>query len=243
MTLNQRVTKGIILAAGDGERLGSLTVTYPKVLLLVNEKPLISYPIEAMVAAGISEIAIIVGYLGNKVTEVLGNGSNFDVKIQYITNLDYLGGNAISVYKARDWAQRSPIVLCMGDHLIEDTLVRRLLDRQTLNETLCIDYTSAKHHQITEATKVVVDKAGRIKDIGKNLTRWDALDTGVFLLTENFFRALDELILKVGIDLETSDVIRFLISRGHRFDTCDVSGLFWMDVDTEEDLNMVRVSV
>ena len=241
MALNQRVNKGVILAAGDGDRLGSLTSTCPKVLLSVNDKALISYPIEAMVAAGISEVGIVVGYLADKVVEVLGNGSNFGVKTRYIFNSDYLGGNAISVYKAREWAQGAPIVLCMGDHLMENTLVRRLLDRQTLNETLCIDCSPAQHHQLAEATKVIVDKAGCIKDIGKNLTYWDGLDTGVFLLTENFFRALDELVSRLGIDIEISDVIRFLISRGHCFDTCNVSGCFWADVDTEEILNMLRV--
>ena len=241
MVLGQRVNKGIILAAGYGSRLGSLTATCPKVLLPVNGKALISYPIEAMVAAGISEIAIVVGYLGDKVVEVLGNGSSFGVKTEYIFNPDYLGGNAISVYKARDWAQDDPIVLCMGDHLIEDKVVKRLLDRQTLNETLCVDYAPAQHHQPAEATKVTVDKDGCIKDIGKNLIYWDGLDTGVFLLTENFFRAMDTLVPRLGIDIEISDVIRFLISGGHCFDTCNVSGCFWVDVDTEETLNMVRV--
>jgi choline kinase len=239
--VKSKVKKGVILAAGDGDRLGSLTATCPKVLLPVNDKTLISYPIEALAAAGISEIMIVVGYLADKVMEVLGDGSNFGVRLQYIFNPDYLGGNAISVYKARDWAQGDPIVLCMGDHLIEETLVRRLLDRQTLNETLCIDYTPAPHHQLAEATKVIVDKAGCIKDIGKDLICWDALDTGVFLLTENYFRALDELVPKLGIDIEISDVIRFLVSRGYRFGTRSVSGCFWADVDTEETLNTIRV--
>ncbi len=52
---------------------------------------------------------------------------------------------------------------------------------------------------------------------------------------------LDELVPRLGIDIELSDVIRFLVSRGHRFHTCNVSGCFWADVDTEEDLNRVRV--
>ena len=241
MMLNQKVDKGVILAAGVGDRLGSLTTTCPKVLLPVNDKTLISYPIEALATAGISEILIVVGYLADKVIEVLGNGSNLGVRLQYIFNPDYLGGIAISVFKARDWAQGNPIVLCMGDHLIEGTLVRRLLDRPTFNETLCIDYTPEQYHQLAEATKVSVDSAGCIKDIGKDLIYWDALDTGVFLLTENFFRALDELVPKLGIGIEISDVIRFLMSRGHHFDTCNVSGCFWVDVDTEEDLKMVRV--
>jgi len=238
--LNKKVNKGVILAAGDGDRLGVLTATCPKVLLAVNDKPLISYPIEALAAAGIGEIAIVVGYLADKVTQALGDGSSFGVRLQYIFNPDYLGGNAISVYKAKDWAQGDPIVLCMGDHLIEPKLVRHLVNRLTLTETLCIDYTQAKHLQLAEATKVAVDSAGYISDIGKDLVYWNALDTGVFLLTENFFQALDELIPRLGIDIEISDVIRFMVSRGHRFNTCSVSGYYWADVDTPEDLNVVR---
>ncbi len=204
------------------------------------EAPLISYPIEALAAVGISDIAIVVGYLGDKVIEVLGDGSDFGVRLQYINNSDYLGGNAISVYKAREWTQKEPVVLCMGDHLIKAEMVRRLLDRQNPTETLCIDFTPIPHHQADEATKVAVDGTGCIKDIGKELVHWDALDTGVFLLTENFFQALHEIIQYRGTNVEISDVIRFLVSRGHPFDTCDVSGCFWADIDTKEDLDLVR---
>ena len=241
MMLNREVIKGVILAAGDGDRLGSLTAMCPKVLLSVNGKPLISYPIEALAAAGISEIAIVVGYLSDKVIEALGDGSNFGVRLQYIFNPDYLGGNAISVYKARDWAQGVPIVLCMGDHIIDSKLVRCLVNRLSLTETLCVDYTPAEYHQLAEATRVAVDSAGYINDIGKDVVCWNALDTGVFLLTDCFFQALDELIPRFGIDIEISDVIRFLVSRGHRFNTCGVSGHYWADVDTPEDLKMVNV--
>ncbi len=238
--LRRRIHKGIILAAGDGDRLGFLTIACPKVLLSVNDVPLIRYPIEALVAAGISDIAIVVGYLGDKVIEIVGNGSDFGVRLKYIYNSDYLGGNAISVYMAREWAQGEPVILCMGDHLIERKMIKRLLDRQILSETLCIDYTPSQYHQLAEATKVIVDGAGCIKDIGKELVFWDAIDTGIFLLTESFFQALDELIPRRGIDVEISDVIRLLISQGHSFDTCNVSGSSWTDVDTKEDLDLAR---
>jgi len=236
----QKTNKGIILAAGYGARLGPLTTICPKVLLPANDKPLISNPIEAMAAAGITKIAIVVGYLGNKVADTLGDGRNLGVEIHYIPNPDYSGGNAISVYKAREWVQGEPVVLCMGDHVIDGEIVKRLLDRQVFHETLCIDYTPASHHELVEATKVIVDTAGCIKDIGKDLVYWDALDTGVFLLTEAFFQALHELVKRRGIEVAISDVTSFLVSRGHPFDTCDVSGCFWADVDTKEDLDMVR---
>lgn len=243
MVFRQKINKGVILAAGDGSRLGSLTLTCPKVLLPVHDrKPLITYPIQALAAAGIREIAIVVGYLGDKVIETLGNGRKFGVKLQYIRNPEYLSGNAFSAYKAEDWMQGDPIALCMGDHLIERKLVKHLLDdSQTPNETLCVDYTPAQYHQLDEATKVTVDSTGAIKGIGKDLVYWDALDAGVFLLTENFFRALRKLIHQGGTGVEITDVIQFLVSQGYRFDTCNVSGYSWMDVDTEKDLNVARM--
>ena len=237
----RKVDKGVILAAGDGDRLGPLTLMCPKVVLPVNGVPLIRYPIDALVAAGISDIAIVVGYLGGKVMEELGNGSSFGARLQYVYNCDYRGGNAISLYRAGEWVQGEPIVLSMGVHLIEGKMVERLLDKQTSRETLCIDYSPSEYHQLAEATKVSVNREGCIKDIGKDLVYWDALDTGVFLLTQNFFRALDELVPRLGIEAEISSVIRLFINRGYRFDTCDASGCFWMDVDTEENLNMARM--
>ncbi len=237
----EKVNKGIILAAGDGDRLGSLTAICPKVLLPVNGKEqLIRYPIEALAAAGVRDIAVVVGYLGDSVMEEMGNGDDFGVRLQYVYNSDYLGGNAISVYKAREWVQGEPVVLCMGDHLIDGKIIKRLLDRPAVNETLCIDYTPASHHDLAEATKVTVDSAGRIENIGKDLVYWDALDTGVFLLTENFFQALHELIQRCGTEVTISDVTSFLVGQGHPFNTCDVSGCLWADIDTKEDLDRVK---
>ena len=174
--------------------------------------------------------------------ELVGNGSDCGVRLKYIYNSDYLGGNAISVYRAREWAQGEPVILCMGDHLIEPRMVKRLLDRQILNETLCIDYTPAQQHKLDETTKVIVDGTGCIKDIGKELICWDAIDAGVFLLTDNFFKAIHTLIQYRGTDVEISDVIRFLINHGHRFDTCNVSDCSWADIDTKEDLGLARRS-
>ncbi len=86
ITLKRTIHKGIILAAGDGDRLGSLTLTHPKTMLLVNGVALISHPIKALAAAQVRDIAIVVGYLGDMVADELGNGSSFGVRFEYITN-------------------------------------------------------------------------------------------------------------------------------------------------------------
>ena len=235
-----RVTKGIILAAGDGDRLGILTQRYPKALLPVGGQPLIGYPIATQAAVGIKEIAIVVGYLEDQIRKALGDGSQFGVSLNYISNDDYLGGNAVSVDKAREWAQGAPVILCMGDHLIEKDLVSRLVESGATGEMLCVDYNMGEYLDINEATKVALDGDGCIMGIGKGLTYWDAFDTGVFLLTSRFFRALKKLVRQYGVGLEMSDAIQFLIAQGYCVGTCDVSGCFWMDIDTEDDLNMIR---
>lgn len=236
-TAKRHVSKGVILAAGDGDRLGDLTATCPKVLLPVRGKPLIWHSIEALVASGIKEIAVVVGYSATQVEATLGDGSRFGARLKYITNPDYLGGNAVSVWKAKPWTEGEPFVLCMGDHIMEQGFVSRLLDKVPVAETLCVDLAPAGHHQLAEATKVLIDSAGGVRAIGKELASWDGLDTGVFLLTGRFLDAVEELTPELGIHIEISDVVRLLVGRGSRFATCDVTGSFWADVDTEEDLN------
>ncbi len=239
MGLTGYISKGVVLAAGDGGRLRLLTGIYPKVLLPVRGKPLISHPIEALAAAGIRDIAIVVGYSASQLRAALGDGSRFGVRLSYIFNRDYCGGNAISVNKVRPWAAAEPFVLCMGDHIIEPGFISRLLDKSPTAEMLCVDFAPRGHHQLAEATKVLVDSTGCIRSIGKELAHWNALDTGVFLLTERFLDAIDELIPELDIDIDISNVIRSMVDRGYRFATCDVSGSFWADVDTEEDLALI----
>jgi CDP-L-myo-inositol myo-inositolphosphotransferase len=128
----------------------------------------------------------------------------------------------------------------MGDHIIQTEIVWRLLSTKIITDTLCIDYPPALRHDIEEATRVALYEDGCIRDIGKKLKSWDALDTGVFLLTERFFNAVEELARLRGNSIEMSDVIRFMVAQGHRFNTCDVSSCSWMDIDIEEDLKLAQ---
>lgn len=237
--VNRHINKGVVLAAGDGSRLQPITNNHPKVLLPIQGKPLICYPIDALVAAGVKQIAVVVGYLATEVRAALGDGRRFGVRLDYILNPDYEGGNAISVSKARAWADGESFILCMGDHIVETEIVSRLLSDSTFADTLCVDYAPPSHHCLAEATKVVVDSAGYIRRIGKELAYWHALDTGVFLLTRRFMSAIDELFPEFSTELEISDVIRFMVSKGEQFATRDVSGCPWTDIDTEEDLKHI----
>lgn len=234
------VSKGVILAAGYGSRLNALTQITPKVLIPVLGKPLILYPIESLVSAGIKEIAVVIGHLGEKVKRFFHENPIPGVNLHYVHNMDHHGGNAISVKIGGEWAAGEPFVLCMGDHIIHRDFVSHFLGKAICQETLGIDFNPGDHCIIEEATKVKVNSKGIISSIGKGLIQWDAIDTGVFLLTESFVSAVMELSNHQGKHIGISEVICFMLKRGQDFLTVNTSGLFWADIDTKEDMKLVE---
>ena len=227
--------RGVILAAGDGGRLRPLTDSQPKVLLPVQERPLISYPLEALASQGITEIAIVVGYRARQVTEALQSWAPRDCSLEFVHNPDYEGGNALSLRVARDFVGDDPFVLCMGDHIIEPALVSMLLAARPAATTLVVDSEASLESQLNDATRVLIDGDNRLMRIGKRLRTWNAVDTGVFRFTPAVFSTVDELYGDRGDGLELSDVMQFLAARDPHVSTCDASGLFWTDIDTVED--------
>jgi 1L-myo-inositol 1-phosphate cytidylyltransferase len=228
--------KGVVLAAGDGGRLRPRTQFTSKVLLEVGGQPLIHYPIEALRLAGITDIAVVVGYLGDSVRNAL---HAVYPRITIIENEQYEEGLALSVLAARSFVMDDPFVLCMGDHPISPDIPRSVLSNGYTECVLCVDWGARLSCQVNDGTRVLVDSNGYISAIGKRLDRWNAMDTGVFRMTTDVFTAIDHLVHRQGASVSVSDVVRYLGLNGQPFATCDVSGTFWGDVDTAEDYHSI----
>lgn len=108
----------MILAAGRGERMRPLTDSTPKPLLCVAGKPLIQHHIEALVAAGLTEIVINHAWLGEQIERTLGDGEQFSASIQYSAEgqaLETAGG----IYKALPLLGDGPFIVINGDILTD----------------------------------------------------------------------------------------------------------------------------
>jgi len=232
--------KGVILAAGDGTRLAPLTLTCPKPLLPVSGRPMLDYTIEAFVTAGIEELVLVVGYKAEKIQRHVGDGSRYGARVEYAFNPDYHLGNALSVYAAREVVGDESFVLAMSDHMISHRILTALLAKQNGWDTLCVDHLAHAPPQVNDATKVWVDERGFITRIGKRIYRWNAIDAGVFLFTPRIFGAIAHLPRAGDEGCGISDAVTWLIEKGPGMRACDVSGAFWMDVDTLEDLRYVE---
>ena len=98
--LNAKITKAIILSAGLGTRMGSLTKDIPKVMLELNGKPLLLHNIELLKSYGVNEFCINLHYLPEAIKDFLGDGSKFGVKIHYNFEPELLGtSGALTAFK------------------------------------------------------------------------------------------------------------------------------------------------
>ena len=115
--------KGVVLAGGLGTRLGPLTVVTNKHLLPVYNQPMIYYPIQALVNAGITDIMIVTG--GNSAGDflkLLGNGKAFGLKHLNYTYQEGEGGIADALSLVEHFAAGDPVCVVLGDNIIEGNI-------------------------------------------------------------------------------------------------------------------------
>jgi CDP-L-myo-inositol myo-inositolphosphotransferase len=227
--------KALILAAGLGRRQMKNDSSKPLIPLL--GLTLIERIILTTKKAGISDFLIVVGYNGDKIIKHLADGRKLDVKLDYVINDEWKRGNGISVLKAREFFHES-FILLMADHIFDHEILNKLR-KSTLRQDeciLCVDEKKHKYLDLEDATKVIVTD-GRITDIGKQLIRYNAIDTGIFLCTPSIFDALDESI--ANGDESLSGGINILANK-EKMKALDVSDKYWIDVDNGKDLKNVK---
>jgi choline kinase len=223
------MTRAIILAAGRGERLVS-GKAYPKPLQRVRGTPLIVRVLRNLERAGVDEVGIVVGYLGDVLIDALEEASlGLDLSLRYFWNRNYDKPNGTSLLAAKEFVQ-GPTFLLMSDHLWSPELIERVEEFPLRDDeaVLGVDFKIDDCCDLDDATKVVL-QGDRIVEIGKQLRFYDALDTGVFRITPAVIEALERVDGPEGCSL--SQGIGELAARG-KMRAVDVGSAAWVDVDT-----------
>lgn len=223
--------KAVIIAAGRGSRINSAGNSKP--LISVNGISLIERALLNCKRNGISEVLIVVGYNSEKIKEKIGSTEYSGLKLTYIYNEEWTRGNGISVLKAKQHLNE-PFILMMSDHILDENILDLLL-KTSIKENeciLCIDQSFPSHINIDDATKVWVEE-NKIKKIGKNLEKFNGIDTGIFKCHPSLFEIIEHSIKKEGESL--SNAIQILADE-NRMLYCDIGEKFWIDVDDSHDL-------
>jgi len=108
--------KAMILAAGMGERMRPLTNTVPKPLLTINGQPLIVYHLKSLAQAGIKDVIINTWYLGNQIIDLIGDGANFGLNINYSIEEQLLNTGG-GIVRALPMLGNEPFIVISADIL------------------------------------------------------------------------------------------------------------------------------
>jgi choline kinase len=222
-----------VLAAGNGDRFRNGSAE-SKLMQPILGRPLILRTLETAARAGIEAFHLVLGYRAETLRALVEKHAPPGATVTFSYNPHWHLENGVSVLAARDALDGRRFALLMGDHLFEPDVLTRLL-RTPVDpgeSLLAVDSRPAPPAVVAEATKVEVS-AGRIRAIGKDLRRHDALDTGLFVCDPSLFAALDAAV--ASGDTTLSGGIRRLAERGTML-AVDIGAAEWFDIDTVDDL-------
>jgi UDP-N-acetylglucosamine diphosphorylase/glucosamine-1-phosphate N-acetyltransferase len=202
--------QAIILAAGEGQRLRPFTVTRPKAMLYIADKPILQYVVEALAVNGIRDIVFVVGYRKEQVYDYMGYGEQLGVDITYVTQ-DRQLGTAHALDAAKGAAQDEFLVL-NADNLIEAATIADFVSVEP-------DAMLVKREAFPERYGVVNVEGGEVKSIiekpkeaGGNL-----VNTGIYAFTKDIFECIGEF-------LDIPDVLNHMLAGGHTIRALETEG-------------------
>lgn len=226
--------KGLVLSGGAGTRLRPITHTSAKQLVPVANKPVLFYGLEAMRAAGIDDVGIVVGETRAEIEAAVGDGGRFGLRVTYLPQEAPLG-LAHAVLIAEEFLGDSPFVMYLGDNLLKEGIAPfvREFERSAPDALILLQRVAdPQSYGIAE-----LDGDGRVARLVEKPAepRSDLALVGVYLFTPAVFESVKAIAPSARGELEITDAIQHMIDRGLRVEPHTVQG-WWKDTGKLEDM-------
>jgi len=219
--------QAVILAAGESTRMNPLTTSRPKPMLPIANKPILEYLLMAASEGGVDDFILIVGYMGNKITEYFGNGAKWGVKIKYRQQGKQLG-TANAVQMVRDMVG-GRFLLMNGDVVIKKEDVTKLIQSRDIT-------MGVKTLDDTTGLGVVETEDGNILRIYEKPDKpiSNIANAGIYLMTEDIFSAISQTPVSGRGEYEITQSLQILIDGGVKVIPYFLN--YWLDLSYPWDL-------
>jgi UDP-N-acetylglucosamine diphosphorylase/glucosamine-1-phosphate N-acetyltransferase len=229
--------KAIVLAAGEGTRLRPFTLSQPKVMISIANKPILAYVIESLSDCNISDITLVVGYKKEKVMNYFESGKKFGVNISYVEQPQQLG-TAHAIKLAENSISDNFLVL-NGDNLIGTQTIRDAMDNMSGDVTLLLTIKeNVKGYGVvtTEGNKVtqIIEKPGT--DVSH------FINTGVYIFSPVVFDEIPYTKLSLRGEYEITDTIQRMIDKKYEVKGVHTTAT-WIDASYPWDLLNANAAV
>ena len=180
--------KAVVLAAGEGMRLRPLTVSEPKVMIPVANRPILEYVVDALVKNDVREIVMVVGYRKERIMSHFEDGKKFGARIDYVVQEKQLG-NGHALLSAKDRLSGEFMVL-PGDNIVDRRAVGDLLRAGSCPSALVVESENPSKYGV-----VTIDK-GTIKDVVEKPQELisNIILTGMYCLSDKIFGFIERCI-------------------------------------------------
>lgn len=225
-----RIEEAVILMAGSGSRLRKSGTEFLKPLIPIAGRPLISYTFESLVAIGVKRVIAVLGFEGETLRARLKPVRPREMELRFVENPEWQRPNGISLLAAKKSVAR-PFILTMGDHIFDRQVFDLLIARANPDQlSVAVDRRIASIFDLDDAMKVAV-RGDRVVAIGKNLSKYNAIDVGLFLCPLEMFDYAEKLRSTESCSL--ANVVA-LMAAEEKARAIDIGGAWWHDVDTAE---------
>jgi choline kinase len=241
------------MAAGLGSRLGELTRSLPKALIPVGGKTLLNWAVAFARCLAPSEIVIVGGYGFSSVQEEVaregwdhqgkGVAGSSAATVRLVENQAFREGNILSLMAAKPYLT-GEFLLMNVDHVYRPAMASRV-GASAEDVTGMVD---TDRRLGADDMKVARDEAGRIREISKTLTTFDAGYIGMTLVPggapfERYWKAVDSVIAVDGRTAHVEKVLARLVSQGTPPACRDLSGFGWLEVDTPDERTQAEAAL
>lgn len=238
--------KGIILAAGRGSRMGSITNDIPKCMIELNGITLLDHQISALKDVGINEIGVVKGYRSEKIL-VSGIESFMNVNWHFSNML-------VSLSCAEQWLSSNTCIISYSDIFYESKALELLMN---CDEDIVITYYTKWHElwtarfddPLTDAENFKLDQNGYVSEIGNTAKKMNEIEgqyMGLMKIAPNGWRSIREYIgTLTDSEFNQMDMTRLfsnLIHKGYKIYAIPYDGL-WLEVDSADDLHLYQTMI
>lgn len=230
-------SRAVILAAGNGKRMGRLTANRPKAMLEVDGLTLIDRELDALAACGVGDVTIVVGYQQQRLRDHLGD------RVRFVENARYQETNSLySLWLAREQVAQGAVIM-NSDVLVSPALIAKLV------------YSPAEDAALVDTDSTLADEEMKVKiwqgfaiDFSKELAPWDADAENLGILKfgprggRRLAAHLDALIAKGEVNAWAPMAFK-AVAREWPLRAIETDGLPWTEIDFPEDLDRARQMV
>ena len=232
--LSPLVRKAVVLAAGRGTRMKSLTQDCPKPLLPLNGRPILAHLMDRFAKAGIDRVCIVIGYRGEMIREYFADHPPDGVRIEYVVQ-EVADGTGSAALLAREFVGDGSFLLTFGDILVAPGVYQELCGLSAGAE---MALALARVEDPYRGGAVYVEDGRVVKIIEKppkGTSTTNFISAGIYVFGRRIFDELARLTPSVRGEYDLTDAIQATVRNGKLVRCCEVPG-FWRDIGRPEDL-------